>query len=230
MQGCRIFVTKNVITQEMHYKDQVILKYTIYYPHLLSKHNLLILDQINAYYRTKAMMYINKNIKNLYQQAMVDYEYAKANQFPVRQYEIYADFYVTYNRDCILSFYFDRYEYTGGAHGSTVRTSDSWNIALCKPISLTDLFPSGVNVREYYIRAVTEIIRQESQSDFMIYFDDYEELVNRYLNLSNFYLTYDGVVIYFQQYEIAPYATGIPEFLIPYSADGANLPFPGQCL
>lgn len=224
MPGCRIFVSKNVITQQMSYKGQVILTYTVYYPQLLSEYNLLILEQINAYYRTKAMMYINKNVKNLYQQAMVDFEYATANQFPVRQYEIYVDFNVTFNRDCIISLYFDRYEYTGGAHGSTVRTSDSWNIACKRPISLTDLFPAGTDIREYYKRAITAQIEQEAKKEFMLYFEDYENLVSRSLTLSNFYLTYEGVVIYFQQYEIAPYATGIPEFLIPYSEDGAALP------
>lgn len=224
MPECRIFVAKNVLTDELYYKEQVILTYTIYYPHLLSKHNLLILDQINAYYRTKAMMYINKNVNNLYQQAMVDYEYAVANKFPVRQYDVYADFYVTYNRNCILSLYFDLYEYTGGAHGSTVRTSDTWDISLSRLVSLSDLFPPGTNVRDYYIREIAERIKHESQNGYMMYFENYEDMIKQYLNLNNFYLTYDGVVIYFQQYEIAPYASGIPEFLIPYGADGANLP------
>lgn len=227
MPGCRIFVSKNVITQEMSYKGQVILKYTVYYPQLLSEYNMLILEQINAYYRTKAMMYINRDVKNLYQQAMVDFEYATANRFPVRQYEIYVDFNVTFNMNCIISLYFDRYEYTGGAHGSTVRTSDSWNIACKRPVSLTDLFPAGTDIRDYYKRAIIGQIEQEAESEAMLYFEDYENLVNRYLSLSNFYLTYEGVVIYFQQYEIAPYATGIPEFLIPYSDDGAALP--GHC-
>ncbi|HPU62931.1 MAG TPA: DUF3298 and DUF4163 domain-containing protein [Mobilitalea sp.] len=210
--------------QEMHYKEQVILTYTVYYPYLSSAYNLLILEQINAYYRTKAMMYINKEIKNLYLQAMVDYEYALANQFPFRQYEVYADFTVTYNRDCILSFYFDRYVYTGGAHGSTVRSSDSWNLACSRPLSIADLFPAGTDIREYYIMEIIKQIKNEPQNEIMMYFDDYENLVRQNLNMNNFYLTDEGVVIYFQQYEIAPYASGIPEFLIPYSADGAALP------
>lgn len=280
MPGCRIFVGRNVITQEMYYKGQVILTYTVYYPQFSLGHNtrrnvhrnmhrnmqhgishnmknnlqhdiqynmqhnmmhnipndmqqsmpdMLILDQLNAYYSTKAVMYINKNVRNLYQEAMVDYEYSVANQFPVRQYDIYVDFQVTYNRDCILSIYFDRYEYTGGAHGTTVRFSDSWNIGCSRPLTLMDLFPPDTNIREYYISAIIEQIRHEVQNEPMLYFEDYENLVNQYFRPSSFYLTGDGVVIYFQQYEIAPYASGIPEFLIPFGADGANLPLPGRC-
>jgi len=51
-----------------------------------------------------------------------------------------------------------------------------------------------------------------------IYFDDYEKNVANYFNPKSFYLVPDGIVIYFQQYEIAPYASGIPQFTIPYSA------------
>ena len=155
---------------------------------------------------------------------MVDYEYSVINQFPLRQYEVYVDFNVTFNLSCILSLYFDCYEYRGGAHGSTIRTSDSWDIFCSRPITLMNLFPPHTNIKEYYINAIIEQIRHEVQNGSSLYFDDYENLVKQYLSLSNFYLTYDGVVIYFQQYEIAPYATGIPEFLIPYSKEGASLP------
>ena len=49
-----------------------------------------------------------------------------------------------------------------------------------------------------------------------IYFEDYCKLVLDSFNPEQFYLvprgnTYD-LVIYFQQYDIAPYSTGIPTF------------------
>ena len=31
-----------------------------------------------------------------------------------------------------------------------------------------------------------------------------------------YYLNRDGIIVYFQQYEIAPYSSGIREFKIPY--------------
>jgi len=227
MPFCHISVADKALTNSLYYKGQAILSYTVRYPFFYSMKDLLILDQLNAYYSTKAMMYIKKDIVNLYQRAMVDYEYSVANDFPVRPYEVLVGYQVTYNRDCILSLYFDRYEYTGGAHGSTVRTSDSWNIACSRPLTLMDLFPPDTNVRQYIIDRINEQIQTEAQYGSMIYFDDYENLVEQYLNLSNFYLTEDGIVIFFQQYDIAPYSTGIPEFLIPYAIEDASL-F-GQC-
>ena len=47
------------------------------------------------------------------------------------------------------------------------------------------------------------------------YFDDYAKLIQNTFNPDSFYLFPGGVVIYFQQYDIAPYATGLPEFVLP---------------
>ncbi|HWQ73960.1 MAG TPA: RsiV family protein, partial [Syntrophomonas sp.] len=46
---------------------------------------------------------------------------------------------------------------------------------------------------------------------------NYEELVEQTFDVNNFYCTPQGVVVYFQQYDIAPYASGIREFLLPYN-------------
>ena len=45
---------------------------------------------------------------------------------------------------------------------------------------------------------------------------NYEKNVEQYFNPEHFYLKPAGLVVYFQQYEIAPYSSGIPEFTIPY--------------
>jgi hypothetical protein len=50
------------------------------------------------------------------------------------------------------------------------------------------------------------------------------QLVNENLKVNNFYLTKEGVVIYFQQYDIAPYSSGLPTFVIPYGPGGAVTP------
>lgn len=51
------------------------------------------------------------------------------------------------------------------------------------------------------------------------YYEDYPALLYSAFHADSFFLTQDGVVIYYQQYDIAPYGAGIPEFLIPFSQD-----------
>ena len=53
-----------------------------------------------------------------------------------------------------------------------------------------------------------------------MYFEDYKNLVEENLNMDNFYLSKEGLVIYFGLYEIAPYVSGIRTFTIPYTAEG----------
>ena len=184
----------------------------------------MIANKLNVLYKTKAVMYEKSNIMNLYQMAMVEYEYSVANDFPIRQFEAFVDYTITYNQNCIVSMYFDQYEYAGGAHGLTVRYSDSWNFSKSKRIELAELFPHRNHYREYVIQMIDHEIEQQLAQESSMYFDNYEQLVNENFKANNFYLTKEGVVIYFQQYDIAPYASGIPTFLIPYGPNSAVLP------
>jgi hypothetical protein len=156
--------------------------------------------------------------------AMVEYEYSVANKFPIHQFEAYTDFFETYNQNCAISLYFDQYEYAGGAHGLTVRYSDTWNLQKSKRIELSELFPHKTNYKEYIIDTINQQIKEEIAGGNNPYFENYSELVNENFKVNNFYLTEDGVAIYFQQYDIAPYATGLPTFIIPYTSQGAVPP------
>jgi hypothetical protein len=172
-------------------------------------------------------MYERSNIMNLYQMAMVEYEYSVANNYPIHQFEAYVDYFITYNQNCVLSLYFDQYEYAGGAHGLTVRYSDTWNLPKSKRIELADLFPHRSNYRDYVIQAINKQIENAVAEESSMYFENYVQLVNENFKTNNFYLTKEGLVIYFQQYDIAPYASGIPTFVIPYGPGGA---IPPKCL
>jgi len=222
--GYQVIVREKVLQQDMYYKNNIIMRYTIKYPSFISDTYQALANKLNSLYRTKAVMYERSNIMNLYQMAMVEYEYSVANNYPVRQFEAYVNYFVTYNQNCFVSLYFDQYEYAGGAHGLTVRYSDTWSLPKSKRIELSELFPHRNNYREYVIQTIVKQIESEVAGDNSPYFENYVQLVNENFKVNNFYLTKEGVVIYFQQYDIAPYATGLPTFVIPYGPGSAVLP------
>lgn len=224
MSESQITVHRRALQQDMYYKGNIVLSYSVDYPYFTSDKYQKTLDKLNAYYEARAYMYVQSDIMKLYQLAIADFEYAKANDFTPRPYEVKTIFNVTYNQNCAISLYFDSYQYTGGAHGSTVRKSDSWNIAGSSPIRLHDLFPMTDDVDNYIIDTITKQIRDENTSGDSQYFDNYEELVRENFNPNSFYLNDEGITIYYQQYDIAPYSSGIPEFLIPYGNGGAVRP------
>jgi hypothetical protein len=116
MEGYRVIVREKTLQQDMYYKNTNIMRYTIKYPKFISDTYQTMLAKLNSLYRTKAVMYERSNVMNLYQMAMVEYEYSVANNYPIRQFEAYVDFVVTYNQNCVISLYFDRFfNFTGFA-------------------------------------------------------------------------------------------------------------------
>lgn len=220
MEGYSFIVKEQELHQDLYYKGHKVMSYTIKYPMFYSNRFQALADKLNSFYRARASMYEKKVIKNLYQQAMVEYEYSVANNFPIREFEVYEDFNVTYNQNCVLSLYFGQYEYTGGAHGMTIRSSDTWDLQRSRKMELKDLFAVKQNYNEYVIAQINQQIAEDIASGDDMYFEDYPHLVVNNFKPNNFYLTEDGAVFYYQHYDIAPYAAGIRTFLIPYSQDG----------
>ncbi|WMJ79850.1 DUF3298 and DUF4163 domain-containing protein [Clostridium sp. MB40-C1] len=120
------------------------------------------------------------------------------------------DYKVSYNRNNFLSLYIDYYEYTGGAHGSTTRKCYNIDLKTGKLLNLKDIFSKNSNYKEI----INETIKTEIQKNPEKYF---EESFQGIVDDQCFVVEGNDLVIYFQQYEIAPYASGILEFKIPFS-------------
>lgn len=216
MNKYNLQVEERILQQDLYYKEHKVMSYTIKYPEFYSEEFALIVDKLNVLYRTNAKVYEKTLVNNLYQQAMVEYEYSIANGFPIRVFEVFVDYNITYNKNCTLSLYFDQYEYTGGAHGMTVRTSDTWDLIRSRMMKLKDFFICDDAYQEYIITNISIQIAEQIAAGDDMYFDDYFHLVRENFKPNNFYLVDEGIVIYYDLYDIAPYAAGIRTFLIPF--------------
>lgn len=175
--------------------------------------------RINAVYRAEAAGFFRYAADTLYEQAVQEYHDAQNSDYPFRPYEAVSDTTVTLNRSCHFSSYTDQYQYTGGAHGSTVRSSHAFALRTGRELALSSLFPPGFNWKGFLLgRMIAQADLQMQQEP--IYFDDYRSLMVQNFNSSSFYLSNEGLNLYYQQYEIAPYSTGIPVFTISYEAVG----------
>lgn len=212
-----VFVKNRTLEADMYYKNALVLEYKIQYPWFVSSHFYSYLIRINGYYATKATIFERYCKRDLYKSAEQLYEDSIQNEFPFHAFDAILDYTITYNQDCALSLYFDQYEYTGGAHGNTIRRSDTWNLQTSCPYMLSHLFTPSVPYKKYITSAINYQISNQIANGNNIYFDDYEKNVSDYFDPRNFYLAENGIVIYYQQYQIAPYSSGIPEFTIPYS-------------
>ncbi len=202
-----------VLTEEMKYEGVTVLNYRIEYPEFVADNYPKSIKTVNQFYKSNALALQNNFRTKLYQMAVDQYLDDINNGFPVRVFEALQTFALTYNQACIISSYFDNYQYTGGAHGLTNRTSQTWNLRTGRILKLRELYKCSANYKTYIKNKIIEQIKENPD----IYFENYEELVDQTFNVNSFYVTPSGVVVYFQQYDIAPYASGIREFLLPYN-------------
>ena len=208
----------------LRYNGVPVVKYDIKYPEFYSARYPFAARRMNAFYRQKAAMLYRHIRTDLYSAAVADYKNSIANNFPVHTYEAIQTFNITYNEDCLLSLYMEYYEYTGGAHGSTERTSQTWNMNNGRILPLSAFFRRNFNYTEHLKKIINKQIAEQTADGTGAYFDNYRELVDKTFNPESYYLTPEALAIYFQQYDIAPYSSGIPTFMIPYAEAGVILP------
>lgn len=126
-----------------------------------------------------------------------------------------------YETPQLVSFERDAYSFSGGAHGShsvtgiTFRKSDGRRFGTDMLINtaegaFAELIKNGL--KGYFSRNGQKVATDDDLNNCLLGVHAYD------LPLPQFppYLTQKGVTFVYQQYEIAPYAAGIPTFTIPY--------------
>lgn len=216
-------IIQHDVNKKFTYEKTPVLAFNMSFPEVRLKDRAA-QNRINMYYVHVANRFYNQAATELYNAAVEDYLYRMKNSFPFIPHEADLTYTVTLNEDCVLSLYFDRYTFTGGAHGSTLRTSDTWDLDTGERISLPDLFLG----EEKCCRVVTKQILLQADENMKkdpgIYFENYRSLIVQNFDADSFYLTPQTAAVYFQQYEIAPYASGIIVFEMPYASLGIRKP------
>lgn len=223
-------ISEQLLEDTMFYNEIPVFHYKISYPQFTTTCNPSSAREVNEYYSHASRKTESYCRTTLYQQAVENAKYIPKNQPPFHSYEFISEFHITYNNKCISSLYIDEYTFMGGAHGSTRRSSDTWDFSTGQPIHLKDLFPEDSSFPESILENIRGQIAGQLAAAPSSYFENYKSLVKDNFCMDCFYLIPGSVVIYFQQYDIAPYASGIPQFLIPFCVRSREtfVPLPGS--
>ncbi|MBP3756123.1 MAG: DUF3298 domain-containing protein [Prevotella sp.] len=132
-----------------------------------------------------------------------------------------------YETDRVVTYLFSSYENGGGAHGGAVGSGMTFRKSDGRRVDW-DMFSSG---------KMQTVLRDGLKEYFEVKTDD--ELASN-LTLTETYLLpmpvtppifgKDGIIVTYQQYEIAPYAAGMPSFVIPYNKAKAMMNNTGKQL
>lgn len=209
-------IEKRALEGKLKYKNTIVLTYKIEYPEITISNFKFGKNIFNKYNKEKAMKLENYVIFDLYREAKELYEYNTLHGYPIMVYEIILQYDITYNQDYIISLYYDQYEFTGGAHGNTIKTSQTWDLNIGRKLPLSYFYPNNPYYAIDILKNINNQIKKQMQLGNNYYFNNYCELVLETFSLDNYYITQDSLVIFFQQYDIAPYSSGIPVFHLPY--------------
>lgn len=195
--------------------------------------------RINAFYRLLAARKMLYAEKTLYKSAVSDWTERMANGYPFNPYSFTVNYSVALNAAGLFSLYYDVYEYTGGAHGNTVRYGDTWSLSSGYPFAR--LFPP--KCRPGLLKQITADAEARERAAPGTFFPGIRQNTRKYFEPDQSYLTPDGLVIFYQLYTVAPYVTGITSFPVkcplavkvppvtsdaPCSGDEAALPTRGE--
>lgn len=212
------------IKKEFVYKETIILTVDITYPQVELNDSPRIENKINRTYEKQANKFFRYAKTKLYRDAIKEYNNSVKNGFPIRPFDAVMVYTITLNDNCHLSTYYDQYKYTGGAHGITYRASDNWNLQTGQYILLKDLFKRSENYRELIIEQIIKMADKEFSKNPGMFFENYKELIVKSFNEESFNLKPHSLSIYYQQYDIGPYASGFITFDLPYKTLGLEPP------
>jgi hypothetical protein len=144
---------------------------------------------------------------------------AEEHDFEPHAFVAYTRFEVAFNESRILSIPVTYYQYTGGAHGMTEIRSYNIDLRTGKLFKLNEI------LNNQQIAAINEEIERQLQEDSENFFPEAAQDFEGVADDQHFYLENGTLVIYFDLYELRPYALGIPEFR--FSLDSLDLTIEG---
>jgi hypothetical protein len=123
---------------------------------------------------------------------------------------------ITFLNDKFICFGFSEFSFLGGAHPNTNLFFSVFDLVSGRKLVPADFFVEGwedklTAIAEKNFRATRNLKADEDLSAAGFWFKDGKFILN-----SNFGLTKDGIVFYYNAYEVAPYAWGSTSVMIPY--------------
>ncbi|WP_163216082.1 DUF3298 and DUF4163 domain-containing protein [Clostridium thermarum] len=210
---------KVLVTEKAIKEDTEALLVDIKLPVLSGLANKDIEKNLNSKFETEAMR-LKASLEEEAKGALQD---SKDNNLEYHKYEVNTSYKVNYNRNGFLSITVVYYRYTGGAHGLSYMKGYNIDLKTGGIYSLSQLFDKDFNYKEI----IDEVVLNEMKANRELYFEDAITDFKGIKKDHPFYIEEGNLVVYFAEYEIAPYAHGMPEFRVPLSkltfAEGIKL-------
>lgn len=176
---------------------------------------LIYIPQVKGIKNRRVEKKVNNKLKTLsYFKPFAEEQVSHSiNENDVLDYSYYGTFEVAFFKKDILIISMTGYYYPlGAAHGLSSKITPVINLDSGEFYSLEDLFKPGSDWKGRLNLIIQRMINEDPQYDY-VYKDGFKGINEG----QNFYFDEDNLYIYFQPYDIGPYAAGFITFKIPFS-------------
>lgn len=171
-----------------------------------------IINSGNSQIDSEVNQKIKSDILNFYEQSLKEAE-SFLDDFELDESNFVADasFEVKKSTPNMVSILVEYYKYSGGAHGYYEYIPYNINLRNGDNLTLKEIFKTEVDYKTIINKEIENQIKElgKKEKGLEKVYDFYEIKENQ-----KFYLKDGKIIIYFDLYDIAPYAAGIPEFPI----------------
>ena len=182
--------------------------------------------RIRRYYQLQCRSFLRYCEAYLLPLAAEEYRAALAASQPLPRLHAELSYQVTYNEGGLWSLYTQSREQGPGGQTALLRRGDTWDLASGYPVALPALFPRRSGWKRRLLEAVEAEAARRAAAGVSQYHEGLRRRLRQYFNPQNFYLTGEGLAVFYPMYAIAPAMEGIPVFTIPYGRGGPALPAP----
>ena len=176
--------------------------------------------RIRRYYQLQCRSFLHYCEKWLLPLAEAEYRAELAVSAPLPCFHAALEYRVTWQDRELLSLYTQSREVTLPGQTLLTRRGDTWDLAAGYPIPLSDFFPARSPWKQQLMALAAEEIQRQERAGIAQYHLRRPQDLRRRFNSQNYYLTREGLTVFFPMYAIAPSAEGIPAFTIPYAQPG----------
>ncbi len=179
--------------------------------------------RIQRYYTAQCQAFLRRCEAFLLPQAKAAAQTALAASLPFSPVQAELTFQPTYSENHLLSLYTQLREKVGERPAFLCRWGDTWDLESGYPLALSGCFPAGTPWKRRLLADIRTQAEERQRSGISCYWEDVQKCLRRRFNARNFYLTAEGLAVFYPMYAIGPAAEGIPVFILPYADEG---PFP----
>lgn len=179
--------------------------------------------RIRRYYQLQSRSFLRYCERWLLPMAEAEYRSALACSAPLPHLHAELGYQVTYNEGGLWSLYTQSKERSADGRTLLTRRGDTWDLVGGYPVPLAAFFPRQNNWRKKLLSAAEAEIRRREAAGAARWNEDWRRSLRRRFNPENFYLTGDGLSFFYPMYALAPAASGIPVFTVPYGDEGPAL-------